>query len=146
MKIDDINIFLKISDMRILFLGSGSLLPILSGSSTNCGIFGANYGLWCNILASFNSIDEKWLQPSTCGGGAYWPIENQNSYISGTKSPIDLKPGCKFKFVSCLETYLKKLSFWAMKGPCKAFFNQGCPEICLAGSILGSIGVSMKVQ
>ena len=26
-----------------------------------------------------------------------------NAYSSGTKSPIDLKPGCKFKFVQSLE-------------------------------------------
>ena len=29
------------------------------------------------------------------------------SYISGTECPIHLKLGCKFKFVHCLETYLK---------------------------------------
>ena len=29
-------------------------------------------------------------------------------YYSGTKSKIDLKPGSKFKFVRCLETYVKK--------------------------------------
>ena len=28
---------------------------------------------------------------------------------SGTECPIDLKPGCKFKFVRWLETYLKKI-------------------------------------
>ena len=42
--------------------------------------------------------------------------------ISQTKCPIDLKPGCKFKFVRCLE---KNLSVWAMKGPCRALFYQG---------------------
>ena len=33
-----------------------------------------------------------------------------------------------------------------MKGPWMALFYQGSPEICLAGSILGSIFGSMKVQ
>ena len=28
---------------------------------------------------------------------------------SGTKCPFDLKPGCKFKFVRCLESYLNEL-------------------------------------
>ena len=36
------------------------------------------------------------------GGG-----ENRNSYISGTKCPIDLKPDWKFKFVRCLEQMLR---------------------------------------
>ena len=43
------------------------------------------------------------------GGGADLPPLGKTLYISGTKSRIDLKPGCKFKFVVCLETYLKKL-------------------------------------
>ena len=33
-----------------------------------------------------------------------------------------------------------------MKGPCRALFSQGSPKISLAGSILGSILGSMKVQ
>ena len=40
------------------------------------------------------------------GGGGYWPTENENTYISGTECPIDLKPGCKHEFVR-LDTYLK---------------------------------------
>ena len=43
------------------------------------------------------------------GGGQICPPVGKTLYTSGTKSPIDLKPGCKFKFVVCLETYLKKL-------------------------------------
>ena len=39
-------------------------------------------------------------------GGGHWPIETQNSYISATDCPIDLKQGCKLKFVRCLQTYL----------------------------------------
>ena len=37
------------------------------------------------------------------------PHSFSNAYTSGTECRIDLKPGCKFKFVVCLETYLKKL-------------------------------------
>ena len=29
--------------------------------------------------------------------------------ISGTECPIHIKPGCKFKLVSCLEIYKRKL-------------------------------------
>ena len=55
-------------------------------------------------------------------------------FISVTKSWIDLKPGCKIKFVRCLETYLLRLM---ILGP----FYQGSPEISLAGSVLGSMKV-----
>ena len=34
---------------------------------------------------------------------------NQKRYISGTECPIDFKPGCEFKFLCCLEAYLRKL-------------------------------------
>ena len=33
--------------------------------------------------------------------GAKWP--------SATDCPVDLKPSCKFKLVSCLEVYQKKI-------------------------------------
>ena len=42
-------------------------------------------------------------------GGAKWPTANQKRYISGTECPIDLKPGCKFKFLCCFEVYIRKL-------------------------------------
>ena len=29
--------------------------------------------------------------------------ENLNNYFSATECPIDLKPGCKFEFIRCLE-------------------------------------------
>ena len=36
-------------------------------------------------------------------GGANMPHRFSNAYSSGTISRIDLKPGCKFEFVRCLE-------------------------------------------
>ena len=42
------------------------------------------------------------------GGGNHHPLSEIRD-CSGTECPIDLKPGCKFMFVRCLETYLKKL-------------------------------------
>ena len=44
-----------------------------------------------------------------CTSGQICPPVGKTLYTSGTKSPIDLKPGFKFKFLVCLETYLKKL-------------------------------------
>ena len=39
-----------------------------------------------------------------------WPVANWNDFFSATNYyQIDLKPSCKFKFVRCLEVYLKKL-------------------------------------
>ena len=50
---------------------------------------------------------EPGVNPNQGGGGQICPPPlGKNLYISGTKSRIDLKPGCKFKFVVCLETYL----------------------------------------
>ena len=43
------------------------------------------------------------------GGGAIIILFRKFAIALGTESPIDLKPGCKFKFVRWLETYLKKL-------------------------------------
>ena len=36
-------------------------------------------------------------------GGANMPHRFSNAYSSGTESRIDLKPGCKFEFIRCLE-------------------------------------------
>ena len=49
-------------------------------------------------------------------------------YFSGTKGRIDLKPGCKFKFVRCLETYVKKLVSLDHEGTLEGLFYQGSPE------------------
>ena len=45
----------------------------------------------------------------TFGGGGNHPSLSEIRDCSGTECLIDLNPGCKFKFVRCLETYLKKL-------------------------------------
>ena len=42
---------------------------------------------------------KDYLNPNQVGGGADLPLGWKNLYTPGTKSPIDLKPGCKFKFV-----------------------------------------------
>ena len=64
-------------------------------------------------------------------GGANMPQRFSNAYSSGTESRIDLKPGCKFKFVRCLETYVKKLVSFDHEGTLEGLFYQGSPEICL---------------
>ena len=42
------------------------------------------------------------LNPNQMRGGANMPHKILKAYSSGTKSLIDLKPGCKIEFVSCL--------------------------------------------
>ena len=42
-------------------------------------------------------------------GGCNHPPLSENCDCSGTECLIDLKPGFKFKFVHCLENYLRKL-------------------------------------
>ena len=46
--------------------------------------------------------DSAFTSPNQAGGGQICPPVGKTLYISGTKSRIDLKPGCKFKFVVCL--------------------------------------------
>ena len=58
-------------------------------------------------------------------GGAKWPTANQKRYISGTEFPIDLKPGCKFKFLCYLETCLKKMIILGHEGTLQGLYNQG---------------------
>ena len=48
-------------------------------------------------------------------------------YISGTKGRIDLKPGSTFKFVRCLETYVKKLVSWDHEGTLEGPFLSRVP-------------------
>ena len=81
------------------------------------------------------------VNPQPAGGGGHWLIENQNSYIYGTKCPIDLKSGCKFKFLSCLEVYLRK---WinldhevALEGPFLPWVPQNLPRRIHFGVHLG---------
>ena len=78
--------------------------------------------------------------------GAKWAAENLNNYFSATGCPIDLKPNCIFKFVSCLEVYKRNVPILTLEGPWRAFQRQGSPNISLAGSVLGSICGSMKVH
>ena len=42
-------------------------------------------------------------QAGGAGGGANMPHRLSNAYSFGTESRIDLKPGCKFKFIRCFE-------------------------------------------
>ena len=75
------------------------------------------------------------------GGGAKWPTANQKRYISGTKCPIDLKPGCKFMFVRCLETYLKKIDqFGPWRDPAGPFFTKGPQKLASLGPFRGPFG------
>ena len=50
------------------------------------------------------------------GGGGNWPLGNIKAFISVNKCRIDLKPGCKLKFVRCPETYLRKLIILGNEG------------------------------
>ena len=61
------------------------------------------------------------------------------AYYSGTKSRIDLKPGCEFKFVCRQKFYVKKLPVWP-------FFTKGPLKSALQGPFRGPFGVSMKEQ
>ena len=51
-----------------------------------------------------NHIDEivSTFNPNQVGGGQICPPVGKTLYTSGTKSPIDLKPGYKFEFGRCL--------------------------------------------
>ena len=61
------------------------------------------------------------FNPQTAGG--WGPIGQ-----SKIKSPIDLKPGCKLKFVRCLETYIKKIGSLDHEGTLEDLFYQWSPE------------------
>ena len=69
------------------------------------------------------------------------PHSFSNAYTSGTECPIDLKPGCKFKFLRCLEDYLRKLiksdHEGALEGP---FFTKGPLKIASLGPFWGLFG------
>ena len=54
-------------------------------------------------------------------------IKNQIHFISGTECPIDLKPGCRFKFVPCLETYPKQLIIFGHSGTLQILFSPRVP-------------------
>ena len=52
---------------------------------------------------------QRAINPNYGGGGRNHPPLSENRDCSETECPIDLKHGCKFKFVRSLETYIKKL-------------------------------------
>ena len=70
------------------------------------------------------------------------PINNQNSYISRTECPIYFIPGCKFKFIRCLQTYLRKLiiHFGQWRDPTGPFFIKD-PLKLASQDALGSMTV-----
>ena len=53
-----------------------------------------------NVIAR---VDNFFNPNPTGGGGANFPHKFSNAHSSGTESRIDLKPGCKFEFIRCLE-------------------------------------------
>ena len=69
------------------------------------------------------------------------PHSFSNAYTSGTECRIDLKPGCKFFFLSCLKVYLKKLITLdhegALEGPFLPRVLQNLPRRIHFGVHLG---------
>ena len=61
------------------------------------------------------------------------PHRFSNAYSSGTKGRIDLKPGCKFNFVRCLETYIKKFVSLDHEGTLEGLFCHWSPEKKIRG-------------
>ena len=59
--------------------------------------------IYCEIHPLTNPTTENFFNPNQVGGGAKWPAGNLKNYFSATGCPIDLKPGCKFEFIRCLE-------------------------------------------
>ena len=64
--------------------------------------------------------------------GSY-PNENKKGYYFEIECRIDVKPGCKFKFLCCLEVYVKKIGQGLLKYVSQAPFQ-------------GPYRASMKVQ
>ena len=65
--------------------------------------------------------------------GANWRIKNQTDFIFGTEYRIDLKPGCKFKFLHCLDTYIEKYVSLDHEGTLEGLFCQWSPEKKIRG-------------
>ena len=49
-----------------------------------------------------DNANQSSINPNQAGG-ANLPHRFSNAYSSGTESRINLKPGCKFEFICCLE-------------------------------------------
>ena len=64
---------------------------------------------YMNSLGTLIDLDTFNSNILTLKGPGHLAHRVKKNYFSGTKSRIDLKPGCKFKFVVCLEFYLKRL-------------------------------------
>ena len=80
-----------------------------------------------NLFIAISGMVNSNVNPQPAGGGGNWPIENQNSYISETKCPIDLNPGCKFEFVRCVKVYLKRLIILGHEGTLQGPFLPRVP-------------------
>ena len=61
-----------------------------------------------------------------------WPAAFEKIIISGTQCLVHLKPGCKFKFVSCLEIYKGILVNLDPEGTLECPFYSGSLKISLA--------------
>ena len=62
------------------------------------------------------------------GGGAKLPTANLKDYFSATECPIDLKPSCIFKFVRCLEVYIKILVNLDLGGTLEGLLSARVPR------------------
>ena len=75
------------------------------------------------------------VNPQRVGGN--YPNENQKGYYFETKCRIDLKPGCIFKFLCCLDVYVKEFIDTDLEGTLEGFITytllgpfqgpSGCP-------------------
>ena len=73
-----------------------------------------------------------WIFMKICFTVLYYSSGKKNLTLKsqeGAECPIDLNPGCKFKFLHSLEVYLKTI--WTLKGTWRAFIWQGYLKICL---------------
>ena len=92
-------------------------------------------------IADNLKIQNEYHNPGKTGGGPNGPQQFENIIISEAECPIDLKPGCKFKFLCCLEVYLRKLinldHEGALEGPFLPRVLQNLPRRIHFGVHLG---------
>ena len=79
------------------------------------------------------------------GGGPNGPPGFKSLISREPKVGLTSNQAVNLSLSIVLRPMKKNWSVWTMKGPWRALFYQGSPEVCLAGSILGSILGSMKV-